>query len=117
MGLLKKLRNSYVEWHANRTKLPSVKSSSVVRKKVTFTGKVQRVGFRYETYCIAQKIGLTGWVRNLEDGSVDAEIQGEELKIDYLIHCMKSLKRASVKNVTIIDLPVLEGEEEFAILE
>lgn len=117
MGVFKKLRNEYVIWHANRLKLPNVTSSIIVRKKVTFTGRVQKVGFRLEIYCIAQRMELTGWVKNLKDGSVEAEIQGEELKIDFLVNCMKSLKRASVKEMTIIELPNIEGEENFAIVE
>lgn len=117
MSLLKKLRNDYVRWHANRIKLPNVTSSVIVRKKVTFAGKVQKVGFRLELYCIARRMGLTGWVKNLKDGSVEAEIQGEELKIDFLVHCMKSLKRASVKKVTIMDLQSREGEANFTVVE
>jgi len=117
MGVFKKLRNEYVIWHANRLKLPNVTSSSIVRKKVAFTGRVQKVGFRLEIYCIAQRMKLTGWVKNLKDGSVEAEIQGEELKIDFLVNCMQSLKRASVKKMAIIELPNIEGEENFAIVE
>jgi len=117
MSVFKKLRNGYVIWHANRIKLPNVTSSMIVRQKVTFAGRVQKVGFRLEVHCIAQRMGLTGWVRNLEDGSVEAEIQGEELKIDFLVNCMKSLKRASVKKMTIDELPIRESEEHFTIMK
>ncbi|OPA73074.1 acylphosphatase [Paenibacillus selenitireducens] len=89
----------------------------IVRKKVVFSGKVQKVGFRLEIYSIAQRMKLTGWVKNLKDGSVEAELQGEEVKIDFLVNCMRSLKRASVKNMTIIDLPIREAEESFTIVK
>lgn len=115
MSIMKKLRDDYVMWHANRIKLPNVSSGKIVRKKVTFTGRVQKVGFRLELFRIAQRLGLTGWVRNLKDGSVEAEIQGEKSKIDFLVKCMKSLKRASVKKVTIIDLPCRDSETNFII--
>ncbi|WP_028544333.1 acylphosphatase [Paenibacillus taiwanensis] len=117
MSVFKKLRNEYVMWHANRVKLPTFTPGHIVRKNVAFSGKVQKVGFRLEIYCIARRMKLTGWVRNLKDGSVEAEIQGEESHIDFLVHCMQSLKRASVKNVIIIDVPIKEGEESFTVVE
>ncbi|GAE04997.1 hypothetical protein JCM10914_1079 [Paenibacillus sp. JCM 10914] len=70
-----------------------------------------------ELDCIARRLKLTGWVRNLKDGSVEAELQGEESQIDFLIQCMCSLKRASVQNKTITDLPNKLDEDSFAIAE
>jgi len=116
MSVFKKLRNEYVIWHANRIKFPIFVSNTILRKKVTFSGRVQKVGFRLEIYCIAQRMKLTGWVKNLEDGSVEAEIQGEESKIYFLINCMQSLKRASVKKVTMIDVPNRDDNEIFTIV-
>ncbi|TVX96305.1 acylphosphatase [Cohnella terricola] len=117
MGLFKKLRNKYVIWHANRVKFPEFTPSIIVRKKAAFSGRVQKVGFRLEIYCIARRMKITGWVRNLKDGSVEAELQGEQSHIDFLINCMRSLKRASVKKMAIIDLPIREDEESFTIVE
>lgn len=114
MNTFKKLRDDYVIWHANRVKLPVFSESLEVRNRVTFSGRVQKVGFRLELCRIAQRMGLTGWVRNLEDGSVEAELQGNETKVDFLIHAMKSLRRASVTNVTVINIP-LRDEEDFTI--
>ncbi|WHY77235.1 acylphosphatase [Neobacillus sp. WH10] len=116
MSVFKKLRDEYVIRHANRIEFPKFVSSTILRKKVTFSGRVQKVGFRLEIYCIAQRMKLTGWVKNLEDGSVEAEIQGEESKIYFLVNCMQSLKRASVKKVTMIDVPISEDDEIFTIV-
>ncbi|CAM4024087.1 acylphosphatase [Mesobacillus zeae] len=117
MSVFKKLRDGYVISHANRIKFPKFNPSSFIRKRVIFSGRVQKVGFRLEIYCIAERMNLTGWVKNLEDGSVEAELQGEELKIYFLVNCMQSLKRASVKKVTMIDVPISDDEENFTIVK
>ncbi|MFC7681747.1 acylphosphatase [Paenibacillus sp. GCM10028914] len=117
MSVFKKFRNDYVIWHANRIKIPEFIPSIIVRKKVSFSGKVQKVGFRLEIYCIARRMKLSGWVKNLNDGSVEAELQGEETQIDFLVNCMRSLKRASVQKMTIIDLPIKANEVSFDIVE
>jgi len=116
MSIFKKLRDGYVIRHANRIKFPEFTSSEIVRKKVTFSGRVQKVGFRLEIHCIALRLKLTGRVKNLQDGSVEAELQGENSKISFLINCMQSLKRASVRKVNIIDLPINGSEESFKIV-
>lgn len=94
---------------------PAISAKFDNPKKVTFSGKVQKVGFRLEVFCIAERLKLTGWVKNLEDGSVEAELQGEESKIYFLVNCMQSLKRASVKKMTTMDVPISEDEKSFTI--
>ena len=42
--------------------------SEMIRKHILFYGRVQGVGFRYHATYKASLLGLTGWVRNLEDG-------------------------------------------------
>lgn len=56
-----------------------------VRKYIEFYGRVQGVGFRYYSTYKARELGLTGWVRNRYDGSVEMEVQGEPDLIDALL--------------------------------
>lgn len=56
-----------------------------IRKYIQFYGKVQGVGFRYHATYKARFLGLTGWVRNRSDGSVEMEVQGEPKLIDDLL--------------------------------
>ncbi|MEM0343276.1 MAG: acylphosphatase [Thermoplasmata archaeon] len=49
-----------------------------VRAHVIFEGRVQGVFFRANTQRCAEKLGLTGWVRNTSDGRVEAVFEGEE---------------------------------------
>lgn len=46
-----------------------------------WTGQVQGVGFRFTNTNLAQARALTGWVRNMEDGSVEMELQGTPANI------------------------------------
>ncbi len=48
------------------------------RVRVTLSGRVQGVGFRYHTRQKASRLGLVGWVRNRSDGAVEAEAEGSD---------------------------------------
>jgi acylphosphatase len=63
-------------------------------------GSVQGVFFRYTTRKIARKLGLTGIVKNMPDGSVYIEAEGEEEKLSELLKfAKKGPKYADVLNV------------------
>ncbi len=65
-------------------------------------GVVQGVGFRYFTRQNAQAIGLTGWVRNAPDGSVETVLEGEEHEVQEMIKRLKQGPASSrVDNVDI----------------
>lgn len=90
--------------------------SSVVRKRIIFSGRVQGVAFRYETYMVAEELNLVGWVRNKSNGDVELEVQGEEREISQLVAHMKALKRARVSGVRIDEIPLANGETSFEIV-
>ena len=117
MRWLKKLRDHYVIRHAHHIPLPVFSPGSLVRQRVVFSGKVQKVGFRLEIFHLTERLALTGWVRNREDGSVETELQGEAAKIDFLVQSMESLKRASVREKQVENVPVEEANEDFRILQ
>ena len=54
------------------------------RLHVQIRGRVQGVGFRYAAYRQAQALGLTGWVRNVVDGSVEAEFEGSRPRLEEM---------------------------------
>lgn len=78
-----------------------------------FSGKVQNVGFRLETEHLAKRLGLTGKVKNLPDGSVDLEAQGTREKVDFLVNFMKKLKRMRIDSADITEIPLVENENDF----
>ncbi|WP_439424885.1 acylphosphatase [Oenococcus alcoholitolerans] len=65
-------------------------SSEKERHQYIFSGQVQGVGFRITLKTLAERRGLTGWVKNLSNGDVQAEIQGPKEDLDYIIYLMKS---------------------------
>ena len=117
ISLLKKLRDGYVIRQVEHIKLPDFSTEGIVREHLLFIGRVQNVGFRMEVYLIAGKLGLTGWVKNKEDGNVEAEIQGEKSKIAFIKHYMKSLKRAKVTHIVEKELALQNQEQSFLYIE
>lgn len=83
-----------------------------IRKHIIFYGRVQGVGFRYYSVNKARQLGLTGWVKNLYDGSVEMEVQGEESKIDELILFMEKRQYVHIENFYAKSMP-LETEYDF----
>ena len=56
-----------------------------IRVHLLVTGRVQGVGFRYFAYSWAERLGLTGWVRNNYDGSVESEVEGDRSAVEEYI--------------------------------
>ncbi len=55
------------------------------RSKVIVKGIVQGVNFRYYTHRQAVRLNLTGWVRNLPDGSVAAVFEGDDQDVEAMV--------------------------------
>ena len=60
-----------------------------VEAQVVVSGKVQGVWFRAATQAQAKAEGVSGWVRNRPDGSVEALVQGGEAAVDRLVDWMR----------------------------
>jgi len=58
----------------------------MIRYYVLVEGRVQGVGFRYFCQMNAANLKLTGWVRNMDNGMVEMEVQGDEKIIIKLIN-------------------------------
>lgn len=110
---LKRLKENYVINQAQRAKLPEFKSDEICRQRITFSGRVQNVGFRLEVVELAKRLGLTGYCDNLENGDVIAEFQGAPDKIDFLVSFMEGLKRVKVTNKIVEELELVENETDF----
>mgnify|MGYP004571272619 CR=1 FL=1 len=87
------------------------------RLRVTFTGRVQGVGFRAFVSRAAIRLGLTGWVENLPDGSVAAEFQGERADIDALLAQTAAPENMwiNVGHISVEKLPLNNSERFFSV--
>lgn len=86
--------------------------------QVFISGFVQGVGFRQYLKRYARKIGVTGWVRNLSDGRVEAIFAGDQEQIDKLISfCRKGPFLSEVKSVDVVWENSKERHDGFEILE
>lgn len=73
-----------------------------VRAELKIHGRVQGVFFRQSTQAEATRLGLTGWVRNLPDGSVEALAEGPADAVrELLAWCRQGPPAAEVSSVDI----------------
>lgn len=95
------------KWWEQRRDAPQDAAETPVKERrvhVFVSGRVQGVGFRDFTQGEARKRGLTGWVRNLEDGRVEAVIEGPADKVAELLEEVKhGPPRARVDKVETTD--------------
>lgn len=76
--------------------------SETVRAHVYVTGRVQGVFYRASTRDAAREAGVDGWVRNLDDGRVEAVFEGPEPAVERLIDwCHTGSDAAAVEDVDV----------------
>lgn len=89
--------------------------SNPISRQIFISGRVQGVFYRDNTQQQAQKLGITGWVRNIPDGRVEALLSGEEHAVQQLLTwCKRGSPAADVSNIDIIDVPY-EAHEQFIV--
>jgi acylphosphatase len=82
-----------------------------VTVRLTITGRVQGVGFRESMRAVAHALDINGWVRNLDDGSVEAMAQGNEYAVEQLVAwCHNGPPGANVK---FVSADLVESSETF----
>lgn len=88
----------------------------MVRAHLFISGVVQGVGYRYHTRRQGQLLGLSGWVRNLDDGRVEAVVQGPREKVEELIKwCYRGPSEARVSDIAVTYEPTGDELDEFGI--
>ncbi len=78
------------------------KKTENLRAHLIIHGLVQGVWFRASTREVALRVGVGGWVRNLQDGTVEALFEGEKKKVEEIVGwCYKGPSGAQVTKVDL----------------
>lgn len=81
-----------------------------LQARLAITGRVQGVGYRDWAVATGQRLGLSGWVRNRTDGSVEALVVGDDEAVGRMIEACRrgpTLARVDAVDVEPVDLDVL----------
>jgi acylphosphatase len=79
----------------------------MIARRVRVTGRVRGVFFRAWTRDEARRLGVTGWVRNCADGSVEAHVEGDETRVQALIERLnQGPPHARVDRIDVNEAPL-----------
>lgn len=82
----------------------------MIRRHVVVHGTVQGVFFRASCQQAAARLGLSGWVRNRPDGTVEAQFEGPDSAVEQMLAwCRTGPPRAAVTRVEVSDLESVGG--------
>ena len=87
----------------------------MIRKRISFRGWVQGVGFRWRARQAANLYGCTGWAENEWDGSVTLELQGAPEAIDRVLLAIRQGKYIRIEEMTVRSIPTVPEERSFHI--
>jgi acylphosphatase len=81
----------------------------MITKHLKISGRVQGVGFRYHMIRVARELGITGWVRNRRDGSVEAMVAGAPDAVGKII----AWTRRGPGHAVVTAVEISEGNGSF----
>ena len=85
----------------------------MVTRHLKIDGRVQGVGFRYHMSRVARELGVTGWVRNCRDGSVEAMVSGTSEAVEKIIEWA----RRGPRHAIVAAVEISEGSGNFAAFD
>ncbi len=87
----------------------------MIRRRVLFSGHVQGVGFRYTTSRLADRFDVTGYVKNLPDGRVEAVMEGELSEVERFQAAISQEMGSNITDVSVQDGPATGVDRSFQI--
>lgn len=86
--------------------------------QINVKGRVQGVGFRFHTKQKADQLGLKGWVKNLPNGDVLIQVEGEnEILQQFHNWCQSGPIIANVSETTVSEIAIMDPEfQDFRII-
>ena len=90
----------------------------MIRVKINVSGQVQGVFFRRSAKLKADSLGIVGWARNLDGGSVEVMAEGDREKVDEFVKwCKSGPPFAKVEKIEIEEQKGIEGFSDFSITD
>ena len=86
-----------------------------VRYRVIYEGRVQGVGFRYTTASIARRHPVSGYVKNLADGTVEVQVEGPRERVDAFLRDVAAVFGENITHSTVQEASPDVSQEGFHI--
>ena len=88
----------------------------MIARRIIYEGRVQGIGFRFSVKEIAQGYELAGWIRNLPDGRVQLEAQGDDVEIEGFLQAIEdSHLRPHIRRKVVTPIEPTGGLKGFQI--
>ena len=88
-----------------------LRKSELIGRRYIVRGRVQGVGFRYFAQARAAETGVSGWVRNRDDGSVETHVCGTRAQVDaYSGYLHQGPRFGEVRGVEEFEAPLLQSK-------
>ena len=87
----------------------------MIRSILFFSGRVQGVGFRYNTNEIAKQFEVTGTVENCDDGRVKIVVEGQRVTIDAFIDAIKIAMSGKIKRLDRFETAASSEFDNFSV--
>jgi acylphosphatase len=88
----------------------------IIQSRVIFSGTVQGVGFRLTVQRHAVQFNLTGWVKNLPDGSVEVIVEGPREKVESLCRRVEETFKGYIRGKEVQSAPARGEFKTFQIV-
>lgn len=86
-----------------------------IGRKYKFFGRVQGVNFRFTTLQISKNFPVTGYVKNLDDGSVELLVYGKKEDVEDFVDDVRNYFKRNITNFTVEEVPYSTAYTKFSI--
>lgn len=115
--MINAIKKIFLIKYVNKLSFPKFNELELDRYYIKFTGKVQRVGFRDQLRLLAEKLDISGYVRNISNNTVITEIQGPKEKLIFLVNAIVNEKRFILDEVEISEIGLIDNDSKFNIIK
>ena len=89
----------------------------IIARRLRIAGRVQGVCYRDSMHRQAESLSVKGWVKNLEDGRVEAWVEGSSINVDAIIAWARQGPSLALVEEVLIEVVVPSAYRGFAVLQ